>query len=119
MNSNLSPLAGNIVEDYFKTVRIGLHPVKVLFNICCINHQQVIRVVLRKLAIDYEVIHRAAVRPEHHSIYDTSVGQVCDIICKDMVHKTFRILAGNQDFAHMRHVEHPDSSPYCPMLVFD
>ena len=56
---------------------------------------------------------------EHHPIENLSVRHSCDIVCKYMVHKLFRIASANEHLAHMRNVKHSDVAPDGVVLIDD
>ena len=67
--------------------------------------------VFRRLTIDQQVIHHPTVGIAHHAVQDLTGLHPGYLIRKDMVYKSFCIRAGNEDFAHVRHIEHSHILP--------
>ena len=57
------------------------------------------------LAIDQQVVHRAAVGIEHHPVEDLPRGHRADVVGEDMVDEGFGIRAAHEHLAHVRDVE--------------
>ena len=56
--------------------------------------------------VNQEVIHRSAIGIAHHAVKDLAGFEASDFIGEDMVDEGFGLGALDEDFAHVRYVEH-------------
>ena len=66
-----------------------------------------------------KVVHRPAVRVQHHAIKYASVFEAFDIVGEYMVDKALRILAADEHLSHVGDIEHPDILADRVVLVND
>ena len=117
LQRNLSVARRGVVDFHIEILRLLANPGVVLVDVGGIHHQQP-RFWLSHF-VDKQVVDHAAVGIEHHSVENLSCWKGCDIVGEDVVDKPFGIVAGDEDLAHVRHVEHAHTLAHGIVLVND
>ena len=105
-----------MVELDVEACCVLLHPSHVLVDVCCVDDEE--EIVLAHL-IDQQVIHRSAVRIEHHTIIYLSDGCSGDVVREDVLNVALSVGTRDAHFAHVTHVEDAAMLAYGIVLVGD
>ena len=72
-----------------------------------------------ELAVDDEVVDRAAVGVEHHPVQGLAGLSEGDVVGEDMIYEGFSPGAADEDFAHVGHIENSGFGADCHMFLGD
>lgn len=82
---------------------MGFDPSGVLVAVTCVDDEEELCFAH---SVNEEIVHDSSVFVEHKSITDVSVGHRSDIVAYEIVDALHSVLALDNEFAHMRNVEH-------------
>ena len=116
LHSHLTVVVGLIVDDNIVALALLYYPGMVLVDVRCIHHKQIFPFAH---SIYEQVIHAATVGVAHDAVVDFAVGRTGDVVGEDVVDKLLGIRATDEDFAHVRYVEHATGIAHCIVFFLD
>ena len=105
-----------MVEFDVEAFGVLLHPGHILVDVSGVDDEE--EVVLPHL-VDEQIVHRTAVRVEHHAIVDLSDGCSGNIVREDVLNVAFGIGTGDAHFAHVTDIEDTAMLAHGHVLVGD
>ena len=116
LHGHLTIVVRLIVDDHVVALALLHYPGMVLIDVRCVHHQQIFPFAH---GIHEQVIHAAPVGVAHDAVVDLAVGRTGDVVGEDVVDKLLGIRAADEDFAHVRHVEHAAGFAHGRVLLLD
>ena len=105
-----------MVKGNIKSLCILAHPGYIFVDISCINDKE--KLIFIHL-INKQIINGSAVRIQHHSIENLSLGSIGHIISENMINVMLGVFSCNIYFSHMRYIENTTMLTYGIMFIND